>query len=659
MTSLLAFDLESYLIQPGLLAPPIVCGSFADQQLFTGGILRSKSETISLVEHALTHLSEKDTVWCGANIAYDWGCILAVRPDLLFLVWKAYAEERVFDVLIAGTLDAIYDGRLRSEDGPTELFMRNGKKIQSGRYSLQSVTEDYLGRTDAKQNDRFRLSYALLEPLHIDQWPEEARQYPIDDAVNTLEVAEVQLKVCNNLHNLPAQAHAAFCAHLGSIWGMRIDTQRATALKASVDENLARVQAFALEHNLVKPKWKGRKPNKVIDGYSKDTKLLKEMVFQAYDGLPPKTDGGDISTSREALSESGHPVLEQFAEASKWEKLRTYADELASLGTAPMNVSCNILLSTGRASYSGLIQLIPRKGGVRECFSARPGKSWCSVDYNFIELSGLAQVCLWALGYSKLAEAINNDVDPHSLFAANMIGMPYDEFLLKKEVKGSAEAGYRQAAKAANFGFPGMMGAAKFVIAKKREGEKVCQWTHHDGLCGAEKVRQWKGRELDAPLCKRCIEEAEKLRQFYLQQWPEMPNYFKWVQSKGDRVEQFVSKRVRGGCSGPAAANTRFQGLIADGSKAAVVELTREAYLEPASPLYGSRLMVYAHDETLMEHDRAVEHEAAHRQAEIMRAEMKKYIPDVKVGADPALMLRWSKDAKTKYVDGRLVCWDA
>ena len=654
--SLLAFDLETHLIQPGLLAPPICCGSFARRTANReiDGYVFPSTDTLLHVEGSLRTAG---ITYVGANIAYDWGCILAVRPDLLPLIWKAYAEERVLDVLIAGTLDAIHDGRLRSEDGPTELFMRNGKKIQSGRYSLQSVTEDYLGRTDAKQNDRFRLSYALLEHLPIEQWPEEARQYPIDDAVNTLEVAEAQLKVCNNLHNLPAQAHAAFCAHLGSIWGMRIDTERAKTLKSSVDENLARVQAFALEHNLVKPNWKGRAPNKVIDGYSKDTKLLKELVFKAYDGLPPKTDGGDISTSREALSESGDPVLEQFAEASKWEKLRTYADELASLGTAPMNVSCNILLSTGRASYSGLIQLIPRKGGVRECFQARPGCVWSSVDYAAIEMSTLAQVCLWALGYSKLADAINNDIDPHSLFAANMTGAGYEDFLARKEKP--LESGLRQAAKAANFGFPGMMGGAKFVVAKKLEGEKVCEWTHRDGLCGSEKVREWKGRDLDAPLCKRCIEEAEKLRQFYLRQWPEMPNYFKWVTAEGDTVEQFVSKRVRGGCSGPAAANTRFQGLAADGAKAALVKMTEEMYLDTSSPLYGSRLMVFAHDETIIEIPEEKAHEAAHRQADIMISEMRKFVPDVKVKAEPALMRNWSKAVKTKYdAAGRLVPWE-
>lgn len=238
-----------------------------------------------------------------------------------------------------------------------------------------------------------------------------------------------------------------------------------------------------------------------------------------------------------------------------------------------------------------------------------------------------------------------------------MTGAQYEEFLKNKER--AEEKGYRQAAKAANFGFPGMMGAAKFVIAKKREGEKVCEWTFRDGRCGEEKTREWKGRDLDAPLCKRCIEEAEKLRAFYLRQWPEMPNYFKWVQAEGDTVEQFVSKRVRGGCSGPAAANTRFQGLAADGAKAAIVKMTEEMYLDSSSPLYGSRLMVFAHDESILEIPEEKAHEAAHRQAEIMVNEMRKFVPDVKVKAEPALMRHWSKSVTTKYdANGRLIPWE-
>lgn len=643
---LLAWDTETHLIQSGLLAPPIVAHSFADD---SGGRLCNAGDGLRLIEDMLR---STEIVWCTANGAYDFGCVLAVRPDLLPLVWKAYSEERVFDVLIAGTLDAISAGRLRSDDGPTELFMRSGKKIQAGRYSLESVVEDYLGRTDAKRNDRWRTSYALLEHLPIEQWPEEARQYPIDDAVNTLEVAEVQLKQCQNLHNLPAQAHAAFCAHLGAIWGLRVDPERVNALKASVDENIERVQKFAIEHKLLKLGGTKKKPK-----WTKDTKYIKELVFRAYDGLPPKTDGGDISMSRETLQDSMDPVLVEFSETSKWEKLKTYADTLVAAGDRPMNVACNILLSTGRASYSGLIQLIPRKGGVRECFTARPGCVWSSVDYAAIEMSTLAQVCLWALGYSKLADAINADIDPHSLFAAEMTGVQYEEFLRRK-----AEpefAGKRYSAKAANFGFPGLMGPVAFVVAKKREGEKVCEWTFRDGRCGEEKVREWKGRDLDAPMCTRCIEEASNLRAFYLRQWPEMPNYFKWVQAEGDTVEQFVSRRVRGGCSGPAAANTRFQGLAADGAKAALVKMTEEMYLDSSSPLYGSRLMVFAHDETIVEMPEEKAHEAAHRQAEIMVNEMRRFVPDVKVKAEPALMRHWSKSVTTKYdASGRLIPWE-
>jgi DNA polymerase I-like protein with 3'-5' exonuclease and polymerase domains len=361
--------------------------------------------------------------------------------------------------------------------------------------------------------------------------------------------------------------------------------------------------------------------------------------------------------SREALQDSMDPVLVEFSETSKWEKLHTYANTLFEAKDNPFNVECNILLSTGRASYKGLIQLIPRKGGVRECFTARPGYVWSSVDYAAIEMSTLAQVCLWALGYSKLADAINADVDPHSLFAAEMTGAQYEDFLKNKER--AEEKGYRQAAKAANFGFPGMMGGVSFVTAKKEEGEKVCEWTYRDGQCGSEKVRQWKGRDLDSPFCKRCIEEAEKLRQFYLRQWPEMPNYFQWVKAQGDTVEQFVSKRVRGGCSGPAAANTRFQGLAADGAKAAIVKMTEEMYLDSSSPLFGSRLMVFAHDESILEIPEEKAHEAAHRQAEIMVSEMRRFVPDVKVKAEPALMRHWSKSVTTKYdANGRLIPWE-
>ncbi len=642
--SLLSFDLETHLVQPGLLAPPIVCSSFAES---TGHYMLDRDGTFTEV----TKLLANDVTWVGANIAYDWGCVLAARPELLPLVWKAYEEGRVFDVQIAATLNAIGEGRLR--DG--ELYRRDGSRTMSGRYSLAECVKEWLGRDDAKKNDKWRLSYALLENTPIAEWPEDARQYPIDDAVNTLQVAEKQLAgPCMNLHNQSAQAHAAFCIHLGAMWGLRTDPVKVEAFKELVNRELAEAMEHAKQNGLLWAKVKKRP-----DDLSKNTAAIRARVEAAYKGQPPKTPTGATSTSREALADSGDPVLEKFANASKWEKLATYIPTMVEASTRPLNVKPNVLLSTGRTSYEGLIQLLPRRGGVRECFTARPGHLLSSVDYAAIEMSTLAQVCLWLNKWSNLADAINAGQDPHCILGADLIGTTYEDFLARKgELKN-----IRQAAKAGNFGFPGMMGAPRFVIAQKNAGASVCEWFFGDGKCCENRVMEWKGKPLDMPLCSRCIEQATGLRAKYMGRWAEMKHYWNWVAAEvdtWDAVTQFVSNRVRGSVTGPQAANTLFQGLAADGAKRAVVQLTKEMYLDRASPLYGSRLLVFSHDETVLEIPEEKLHEASLRQAEVMVEQMRTVVPDVRVSAEPAAMKHWSKLAEAKYdSEGRLVAWDS
>lgn len=636
---LLAFDLETHLIQPGLLAPPIVCGSFAFESGSTA--LLNREDTLLSVAH---WLDEPDIAWVGANIAYDFGCVLAVRPDLFDAVWRAYEEKRVWDVQIASSLHAIAEGRMR--DG--ELFRPDGSKIMSGRYSLDECVREWLGRTDAKRNDEYRLRYAELENLPIEQWPEVARQYPIDDARNTLAVAEAQTKALNKGDHA-AQVHAAFCIHLGAVWGLRTDPERVEQFRATVAEHLEGLRQFALQHSLMRLKKDG--------SMSKDTAVIKELVLKAYGGNAPKTAGGGVSISRETLEDSGDPILEKFAEVGKWEKFQTYVPTLVEASQKPLNVKPNVLLSTGRVSYEGLIQLMPRKGGVRECFVARPGTVWSSVDYAAIEMSTLAQVCIWTVGWSELADAINADKDPHCILGADLLGIDYGEFLRRK----SELKEIRQAGKAGNFGYPGMMGAVKFVVAQKKAGYSVCEWLANDGKCGGEKVMEWNGTPLEGPLCKRCIEQAEVIRQRYLGRWTEVPKYWRWVMSEietNDSITQFVSGRVRGSPHGPAAANSLFQGLAADGAKRAVTQLTKEMYLDTASPLYGSRLVLFAHDETIIEIPEEKAHDAAMRQAQVMVEKMRECVPDVKVKAEPALMRRWYKQAEAVYENGKLVPWE-
>lgn len=643
--NLVAFDVETHKIQPGLLSPPIVCGAFASDERVS---LLAREDALDSLAFAL----QSGTV-VGQNIAYDFGCVLAHRPSMLRVIWRAYEEQRVLDIGIAGTLNAIAEGRLREGD----LYRKDGTKVQSGRYSLDLLVEEWLGRTNAKENARFRTSYALLESTPIEQWPEDARQYPLDDVRNTLAVAKAMLlsrEPCQNLHDQPTQAHAAFCMHLGAMWGLRTDPAAVEALAHATVEQQESLKARFLKEGLYKVGGTKAEPKLV-----KDTKKLKALVEQAYMGQPPRTEKGDVSTDRVALEESHDPLLEAFATVSKVDKIATYIPALREAATKPLNVRPNVLLSSGRSSYEGLVQLMPRKGGVRDCFVPRPGRVFCSVDYAAVELSTLAQVCLWTVGESALADAINANMDPHAFFAARMMDMRYEDFVARKSEPELKDK--RQAAKAANFGFPGMMGAAKFVVAKRREGMRVCELIHRDGKCGQEKTLEWKGRPTDYPLCARCCQEAETLRQFYLQTWPEVPAYWQWVQANTDIVDdslmQFVSKRKRAGVTGPSGANTLFQGLAADGAKRAVIRLTREMYLG-TGPLRGARLVVFAHDETFTELPEETAHDAAHEQARIMVEEMRKVVPDVAIKAEPALMRRWYKDAETKYENGKLVPWE-
>lgn len=636
MPRAIAIDFETHLIQPGLLAPPIVCMSFADP---SPGLVKDWRADF---ERAL-----RFDLIVGANVAYDFGCALAAYPELFPKVWGAYERGAVFDIQIAARLTAIHDGRMR--DG--ELYRPDGSKIQSGRYSLHECVREWLHRMDAKQNDAYRKSYALLENVPFEDWPEQAIQYPKDDAVNTLEVFNAQLARGKNLHDMPTQAWSAFCVHLGSIWGLRTDAQRVTTLKTKVAEHLESLRVFAKSKGFMR------------SCGTKDKKAIGEAVFKAYDGRPPSTESGNsISTSRETLEDSGDKDLEQLAELGKWEKFGTYLPALELASTKPLTTSCNILLSTGRASYDGLVQLMPTKGGVRDCFSPRRGNALVSVDYAAIEMSTLAQVCLWTVGYSDLANAINADKDPHCILGADLLGVSYDAFFKEYKAGSKVHKNTRQAAKAGNFGFPGMMGAAKFVVAQKKAGHSVCEWLYADSRCGERKIFEYKDKPLDAPLCARCVEQSEVIRSAYLSRWGEMRAYWRWVSSEVDSrgaVTQFVSKRVRGKPHAPAAANTLFQGLAADGAKRAVIALTREMYTKPQSPLYGSRLVVFAHDETILETPLEKLHDSAYLQAKIMVDEMRKVVPDVKVKAEPAAALYWYKEMETVHnAEGRLIPWE-
>ena len=648
-----ALDFETHLIQDGILAPPVVCGSFYDG--LKPADLHLREEALNRTEDVLEYC-----VIVGLNVAYDFGCFLRHRPEAFPAVWKAYSEGRVFDVGIASTLNAIAEGRLIEGD----LYDRNGRRCvdpstgkQTKRYSLALCVKEWLGRDDAKENSKYRLRYAEFDDVPIAYWPPEAVQYPKDDVVNTLEVYQAIIGApAQNLQEVAFQSHVAFCLHISAINGLRTDAARVEAIKGAIESHRGVLMDKVLEAGLLKPNKKN------VSGWSKNMALIKERVTKAWGDLTPTTDGGGVSTERSVLEESGDPVLEALGEVSKWEKLATYLPSLEAATKAPLNVRPNVLLATNRVSYEGLVQLMPRKGGIRECFKFRGIGS--SVDYAAVELSTLGQVCIWVLGYSNLADAINSGKDPHSMLGAQIAGVTYEEFLKRVKEKDPAATDLRQGSKAGNFGLPGGMGEATFVAQKRKEGLLICELFYRDGKCGETKVTSWKERATKQPTCLRCLEQTRELKAAWFQTWGEMRPYLNWISGQmahTDVVETFVSKMVRGGMRYTNAANHYFQSLAAIGAKRAVVAMTNEMY-QGSSPLLGSRLCIFAHDETIIDiPDLGVDavDAAARRQAQVMVEQMKTVVPDVAIKAEPALMRHWSKDAKeTKDEQGRYVPWD-
>jgi DNA polymerase I-like protein with 3'-5' exonuclease and polymerase domains len=645
---LVSFDTETYLANEGHDAPKIVCGSFMVQGS-TPTIL-PRTYTLDTIRELLR---DKSYTICGANIAYDFFACAADDLTLLPLIFRAYDEGRVIDVLLGSVLHLIGVGCLR-DDGlydprTNKKFLKPDGKIAS-RMSLATTTDLLTGRKDAKANDYWRLRYAILERVPMTQWPEEAIQYCKDDAKNTLDCAvALQSGAYLNQHNQGAQAKAAWAMFLASQWGLRTDANKIKQIEIEEQAKLAEAIAPYIES-----KWCNREGNT-------NTKAIQAAVSKAYNDKPPTTAKGGVATDRDTLRESGDERLEDFAKLSGYKKiLGTYIGALTEGTRKPIVSRENVLLASGRASYAGVVQLLPRDGAVRECFVARHGTVFCSVDYSALELATLAQCMFRLLGHNAMERAINAKQDLHSVFAASMMGVSYQEFTRRLEAKDPIAKAYRQAAKPCNFGFPGGMGVTTFVIANRKVGVRFCK-VLDDRVCGVEKVTEWEGKAIN-PTCKKCLELAHDLREAWFKAWPEIQDYFDFVKrrlSTDRKIEQFVSKRIRAGLSFNAASNTLFQGLAADGAKHALYNLSKACYLDTTNPLFNSRPVLFIHDEIICEIPEENQHDAAFEQARIMVASMRQFVPDVLIQAKPALMRRWYKAAEDVYDnEGRLVAWE-
>lgn len=301
----LGFDTETHALRQGLPVPPLVCGSvgwFEPGPRIAGRLL-DKQDTLESFAQAL---DEENTILVGANLSFDIAVLaneFARRGlDIMPEIFRAFENERFYDIQIAEALHAVSTGHL-GKDPRTNGPLLNPETGRRGRYSLSTCVDLVLGRQDAKVNDEWRLRYAELENIPIADWPAAARDYPIDDAKNTTECALAQCglivkmsaqhewgprgscihcgstrfatacmvrKRHSNLHDLSNQVWTAFAMHAGASWGFHVNQSSVDTIEKYALRNKTRGMTPFVQANLIRP-----------DG-TEDRSELKRRVAIAY-----------------------------------------------------------------------------------------------------------------------------------------------------------------------------------------------------------------------------------------------------------------------------------------------------------------------------------------------------------------------------------------
>lgn len=280
------------------------------------------------------------------------------------------------------------------------------------------------------------------------------------------------------------------------------------------------------------------------------------------------------------------------------------------------------------------MKLDGKKREIRTVIKARPGTVFVACDWSAAELVALAQVTYTFFGRSAMRDAINDGFDLHTLLGAKILGRRYEDVRDGVERKDPECKNARQLAKIANFGYPGGLGAGSFVEYCRGYGVKITPER------GAELKNDWR----------TC--------------WPEMVAYLQLIgqqtSSTGPRaITQLGSGRVRGAVSYTQAANSYFQGLVADAAKDLMWEVIKACFWKRDTVLADFRPIFFVHDEIIGEAPEEKAHEIAMALQDLFVRMLRKWCPDVKTGATAHLMRRWTKAAEAVYDDrGRLIPWE-
>ena len=616
----IAFDTETWLIAAGRLAPDLVCVTTWD------GTQRAIYKKADGLARMRAYLDDPAVYLVGHNVAFDLGVLVQADPTFLAVIWRELDAGRIGDTGILDQLDHIARGTFR------QLPPNKAKPP----WALAQLVERRLGETVAGKTgaDAWRFRYRELADVELSAWPQPAVDYACEDARYTWRVWQVQDRDDAVDATLDFQVSAAFALHLMSAWGLSIDQVAVDELEARLTVKVDAAMGELRKAGIYRP-----------DG-SKDMSVMRKRIESAYfdaGKVTTRTEKGSISTAKTVLEASGDPVLALAATISNDQKLlSTY---IPVLRQGKVNPRYSVLVASGRtSSWRPNIQNVPREGGVRECYVARPGYVYVACDWSIAELCALSQVLLDRFGWSQMAESLQAGRDLHLETAAGIMHVTYEdaEAMLAGGHGDDAKAQAKQArqlAKAAGFGFPGGLGATSGTFT--------------------DFAKATYGLDIS-------MDDAQELKEQWLARFPEMRDYFaeigNLVSSGGDSFTWTDPRTgyIRGDLGYCDGCNHSFQHLIAMAGKRAVIETAKQCWgVGGETPLTHSRPVAFIHDEVIIESPIDLADGAARHLEALMCQILNDALPDIPAKADAHMMRRWYKDAEAVYdKQGRLVPWE-
>lgn len=624
---IIAIDTETHLIKDNNIPAPVCLTAVVydeEKQETTPFLSAINSQLCDWLSSIFTNKEIKIVMH---NSAYDLCVLVKCFPSLFPSVFSAISQGRVHDTMIIEQLHKIAHG------GDGKGVYKNGlSKLSLGGLVYKYFDLDM--SEQKKQEDSVRYRYAALRDTPFENWEDEAKSYAVLDPMFTLLVYKTQMAQipAREISEHEKQVGAAFALKLTSSQGICVDQSKVDQVEQELSKLMIELSQPLLGNNILSMDKIGVKENK-----KQITEYLEASCVQQKKEIK-KTASGATSIDKESLEDSNDSTLMQLLEYREVSKLlSTYVDSIkmvsSSLLDGRLRCEYETLQATGRTSSKNPnLQNLPRREGIRDCFVPSKGFIFIACDYDAAELRTLAQ-CHYSMTGNKslLLQMYQSDpsFDPHTWFACKMMGITYEEGIQRKKNGDKEIKANRQRAKASNFGFPGGMGAVSFMAYAKGYGVNLS------------------------------LEEAESLRNEWFTAW-EMWDWLTIANQASDEGEVIIpiSNRIRGKVGFTQACNTPFQGLASDGAKLALFNVAKECFSDKESALYGSRPVVFIHDEIIIETPVYNAQSAALRLQEVMRGSMQAYCPNVPIEASPTLMTYWSKNAESKFVNGAYTIWD-